>query len=493
MREVRLLPPELRGREVHFRWQVTPASPLYERQHFRLRFPEAVELARVPDALWWWLMLLCLHPHWVLLRPCRVHIPVALGAGECGFWERLLVSYADTLESYRANAERDFDSRVEIVAAGAPLEPLERFEDTGRFAAAVSGGKDGLVQAGILRELSRDPLLVAVTSPLPGLEDHQTTRRRRVFDALAALPNARFIEVESDFRSTWDNTYSRGLGYPVSVNEITDTFLYSAVTIAVGVACGASGFFLASENEVSENLEIGGRLVQHPHFMYGAVVQGALDRWLGRSGRGYGSLIASLHSAQVQELLTTRYSELSPLQYSCWRARGSGAACSRCSQCFRLALECLRCGGSPSDQGVNLAKAFASARWRPEWEERSSVNPRSLVGRRFHDQILRSMQMVEPKQVWGEILRGRPWELLRARGWRAIRRHRVLREAALTQPQITAPGYRADFASSIPESLRAGALQIFDEHFEREDPAGYSGALGRTRAAIAHIAAPLAP
>ena len=85
MREVRLLPPELRGREVHFRWQVTPASPLYERQHFRLRFPEAVELARVPDALWWWLMLLCLHPHWVLLRPCRVHIPVALGEGECGF------------------------------------------------------------------------------------------------------------------------------------------------------------------------------------------------------------------------------------------------------------------------------------------------------------------------------------------------------------------------------------------------------------------------
>ena len=79
--------------------------------------------------------------------------------------------------------------------------------------------------------------------------------------------------------------------------------------------------------------------VRHPHFMYSAATQRAVSAWL--APERHGVWLASpgqLHSAEVIRLLWSRHPALASLLY---RAEGPGdrqAACSRCSQCFRIAV-----------------------------------------------------------------------------------------------------------------------------------------------------------
>ncbi len=40
---------------------------------------------------------MCLHPHWLLLRPCEIHLPLKLGAPLKKFWLQLLQNGMDTL------------------------------------------------------------------------------------------------------------------------------------------------------------------------------------------------------------------------------------------------------------------------------------------------------------------------------------------------------------------------------------------------------------
>src|SRR5689334_25299172 len=51
-REIALDRPRVSGREVIFSWSVEPRSELYRSHRFSLRFPEAVDLSRVPLAFW---------------------------------------------------------------------------------------------------------------------------------------------------------------------------------------------------------------------------------------------------------------------------------------------------------------------------------------------------------------------------------------------------------------------------------------------------------
>jgi hypothetical protein len=52
MHKIYLLMPEIDGRTVIFRWQIEPMTTLYRRCSFRLTFPAAVDLSRVPARLW---------------------------------------------------------------------------------------------------------------------------------------------------------------------------------------------------------------------------------------------------------------------------------------------------------------------------------------------------------------------------------------------------------------------------------------------------------
>src|SRR5258708_9176185 len=150
MNHFMLHPPEITAHSATFRWSVEPASRLYRASRFTLRFPEELEISRVPESLWWTIALICLHSQWSFLRPCKVSLPVRLGPGEVEFWSRVLDAEAATLEAHRGNHR--FTRAIEIVEGATLLDPLQPVEDAGRCATAFSGGKDSLLQAGILCE-----------------------------------------------------------------------------------------------------------------------------------------------------------------------------------------------------------------------------------------------------------------------------------------------------------------------------------------------------
>jgi hypothetical protein len=102
MYKVSLSAPEIRGRTAIFRWSVEPAASLYTSSSFQLTFPSFVDLSRVPQRLWWDILLVCLHQHWLLLRFCEIYLPLQLSEAEKCFWLQLLQNAADTLESTRA-------------------------------------------------------------------------------------------------------------------------------------------------------------------------------------------------------------------------------------------------------------------------------------------------------------------------------------------------------------------------------------------------------
>ncbi|HEY6329891.1 MAG TPA: hypothetical protein VI756_11185, partial [Blastocatellia bacterium] len=282
MNEIVIYPPTRGAHEITFQWKITPTANLYSRDDFTLRFPRSIDISTVPDYICWHIALACLHSHWPLLRPCRVHLPIRLAEEEVAVWERLLEAEIWTLEALAGSARTDRE--IEIVQTGDLIIPSRCLPDNGRSATAFSGGKDSLVQAGILREIGPKPLLVAVTSRLPGLEDHLTDRRRALLEQISHRDDVTPIEVESDQRSGFDNAFADACGYPTSVNSMSDTFLYYGAMLAVGAALEVPHLFLASEAEVQCNAEIDGRIIQHTHYMYSAVTQRTLQALVARSG-----------------------------------------------------------------------------------------------------------------------------------------------------------------------------------------------------------------
>ncbi len=494
MRTITLSPPEVKRREVTFRWQVDVPTTLYRNPHFTMRFPESVDLARVPEGLWWTIMLTCLHSQWPLLRPCRVRLPVRLQPGEAECWTRLTDAEVATLEAYRGTT--DFDRKIEIVEDGPRVEYIEQASaaDPVRCATAFSGGKDSLVQTGLLTELTEKPALVATTSPMPPLEDHITPRRRHIINEIQRRRDVTLIEVESDYRANFNHSYAQELGYWISVNELTDTFLYAASLLAAGVAVGATNFFLASETQVQENVERDGRVVQHTHFMYSAITQGAINAMIRPFGVSHGSLISSLHSYQVQELLWTRYADISDLQYSCWRTKVGEMMCNNCSQCLRIALCALALGKRASRIGADWARLLNEMRdWRPKTIDKpvEEALPTEIVSQQLHLQVIRDLQAVSWRDIMQALARDGVGALLLPRGWKAVSAFRKLKRVARARDAGPRPGYRTGYLRLADPLLKDSIGKIYDEHFERGDESSYSGALARSEAMIDWITKPL--
>src|SRR5689334_25277818 len=109
---------------------------------------------------------MCLHPHWLVLRPCEIHLPLRLGAGERHFWLQQLRNGMDTIEAYAVRPPRsDFGISIHDGVLDIPRRPI-----SGQgYGTSFSGGKDSLLQTGLLTELTERPLVVATTSPMPPL------------------------------------------------------------------------------------------------------------------------------------------------------------------------------------------------------------------------------------------------------------------------------------------------------------------------------------
>ncbi len=472
-----------------FRWDVEPATALYRRTGFQLRFPDDCPVGDVPIAVWRTVALLCLHSHWTLLRPCRVEVPWGLAPGEREFWLRLLDAAVVTLEATRGGS--DVARTIELHDVGVPSPPV-RARDEGRTITAFSGGKDSLLQLGLLAELGQRPIAVMTTSPMPPMHDHTTPRRRTLMAEIVRRRRIELVEVCSDLRAAWDNDFARLRGHQIAINEITDTYLYLAAALVVGWLRGAPRIFLASEAELQETVLRCGRVVQHPHFMYSAVTQRALDALLARHGLRYGSTNYPLRSGQVQRLLWTRYHDLRDLQYSCWRVGPDDAACSACAQCLRVALTALAAGGAPSAMGIDLVRLLPLMRdWSPAAPSGDGL-PDDQVKASLHGHVVREVAAVSPLLVARRLVGRDPRRLLDRRVVGAVRAYAALRRRLMAQATPgAAPGYRRAFLALVDDRLRDDLAAIFDGAFASADDDEDAAALDRTRTLATWIAAPL--
>jgi hypothetical protein len=486
---IEICEPEVGACSVSFRWRVEPASALYHRTSFTLEFPSGVDLSRVPTALWWRVALLCLHPHWALLRPCQVTLPVRLEPGEAETWMRLVDAAVDTLEAARGTS--DTARAVSLVEGARPAPAWRPVRDAGRCAAAFSGGKDSLLTAGLMAELTENPVLVTTTSALPPLLDHATARRRRVLEEVPRRLPVTLVEVASDFRSATDNTFADRMGYPIAVSEMTDTHLYLAALLAAGLSLSATHFFVASENEVQENVERDRRVVQHTHFMYAASTLTALGALFRPSGAAISSLTPSLHAGQVQRLLVTRYGDLYDLQYSCWMVSEGEPACSRCSKCLTVALGVLAAGGTPARMGIDLGRLLAARHEFRLEDPGPSALPAKLVARRIREQRVRDLRAIPTRRVAAALARGRVTDLLSPRGARALIAWGRLRRGNAPARVSPEPGWRPGYLRFTDPLLADRLAALYGAAFPADDPAVYAEACARSASLASWIAEPL--
>jgi hypothetical protein len=491
MHSVTLLAPHISGQEATFRWRVEPETALFRSNQFTLKFPSSVDLTRVSEGLWWTIALTSLHSTWMLLQPCRVFLPVTLRPGEAETWARLIQSQFATLQANRDS--EDFECDVKLIEAGPMLE-YRAVPPSDRCASAFSGGKDSLTHAGLLSELTENPILVTTTSDMPPLVDHHTPRRRQVLAETARRLPVTLIEVESDYRENLDHAYAMRLGYEISVNEVTDTFLYTAALIASAVSFGATHLFLAAEAQADENISINGQIIQHMHCMCSSPTLVALQAILRPFGLNYGSLIPPLFRYHVQTLLWQRYPQISDLQYSCWLVKGNEYSCNRCIKCFVLAMREYALGADTAKMHVDWVTMLNEFRdWKPRMDPHGDkpLLPRDTHWVTTDEQIARDLERVPWSQMARTIRNDNPLSVLRYSGWRALYAYARIRQRAIESAPGPVPGYREGYLRFVDPLLREDVRRIYAEHFTAQSEADYKDLLDRSQMLADWLVEPL--
>jgi len=492
MNRIVLETPRIRAHLAEFAWTVEPRAPLYQKTSFYLRFPEDVDVSNLPAALWWRVFLICLHSHWAVLRPCEVYLPVALPTGESEVWQRLVAAYSTTLDLiHNRSRERPYGG-VAIIEDGPPLATANLLPDLNRYGTAFSGGKDSLLQTGLLAELTHEPLLVTTTSPMAPLHDHLTARRRWIFPEIVKRRKVRLVEVKSDFRSSWVNDYPGG--YEISTNELTDVHLYFAALLVAGAALGVTHLCVAAEAEVHESARVDDRIIQHPHFMYSSITQRVLSAVLRPMGFQYCSLTSPLHAVQVQQLLWKRYPDIRDLQYSCWKVGINEKQCSRCANCLRVALCALAMGMNPEVVGIDLVTLFNQMRdWSPQQvsDPRRQMMPKDIVRVRLQGYDAQHLRAITRQQVRDIILESSKMRLANPATWLALRRFARMRERMAKYPVRETPGYWPAFLRLVDQSLREKIGTIYAKSFVAEQEDAYLGVLERSDEMVSWITAPI--
>jgi hypothetical protein len=359
MRLVKFSPLKFTSSQVHIEWTVQPESIIYRQTSFVLDFGDALDPRALPLKVWWTVVLLTIHCHWNLLRPCRIVLPVSLDAGGIEYWQRLLDLQRVTLEKYRGTT--DFERTIEIDCDGPALSEESLPSRVDRWATAFSGGKDSLVQAALLCELTERPLLVNVTSPMPPLIDNDWPYRDRTMNEIVRRRDVELVIVKSNLRSIWPHyEIPHQLGYRLSMGLIGDTYFYIAMTLAVAASRGIRGLTLATEIEMDQSEEYHGRLAFFDTNMpYALPLNLISQRLLERGGMEFGSLLIPFNHYQVEKLLRKRYPDLADLQISCfWMDKPTERSCSRCAKCIRIAMLLISMGEDPLTLDIDLTRMF---------------------------------------------------------------------------------------------------------------------------------------
>lgn len=500
----RLHEPRVEGADVVFRFAVTPRTELYRRTEFRLSFPPAaMNVSAVPTALWWRVMLTCLHAHFALLAPCVVELPISLPAGERGIWERLIANVTTQLEAY--GSEPRPGRYVRIEDSGPPLGPVRVQTAADRAAATFSGGKDSLVLAALLAELTEHPLLVSITSPVPWARDHVGEARDRARTEMAKRLPVDVIEVRSDFRTCWELAFSARDGCTLGVHELSDLPLYYGAMMAVAAARGISTCFMASEADIqynrpgpvdSSSRETSGNgpnVLLHREFLSCSVTHRALSAVFEPFGLRQGSLSYPLHMPQVQRLLLGRYRRVANLQFSCWQAPPGAQACSACDKCFQVAVVTLSEGVSPREVGIDAVKLFrAFGDWKLAGPPIHRMDPAAHPFRRPRHHLVRALQRTPTARV-ATILRLGTTAGEDSGLGEALAIYARLRAEALAQTLPPEVGYVSAFLDLVPADLRAPLEAIFAQHLRPCSEAEFAAMASRARALASWISEPLQP
>lgn len=478
MHEIRIAPIAVSGSCVRFRWSVEPGTTLYKQESFTLDFGGVLDPHTLPERVWWTVALLSLHPHWNLLRPCRVIFPVTLPEGEIEFWERMLDSERFCLEAFRDGT--DLARTIEIACEGPALNQGKLAPTSERCAAAFSGGKESLMQAGLLCELTERPILVNTQSEMPPMIDHSTLRRAYVLEEISRRRDCEVVVVKSDYRAGWDNLYPPKLGYRQNLNELVDCYFYLANLFVVTAARGLRTMCLGCEFETHQIGKLYDGRFAHYYFMMGPTALGALARYFEQSGIEFGSPLFPLSQIQIEGLLWRRYADIADLQNSCFGMdRPEDGYCNRCRKCLRIALFMLGMDIDPTRLGLDVSTIFIyQTGWDPQAPPMTMTLPYATQ-RIDLNRARRYFRAENWKQRMG---------LEEPRAFSNLKNLIALYRDA---DSVWAEQYRPQLLRYVPPSLRHHAGEIYAREWQTLDPTDYAAEFAEMDAEIEWISAPL--
>lgn len=270
----------------------------------------------------------------------------------------ILPGYHVKPEDFEPEAVKDL---AEIVApVEDPRLPERPAPDPRRYAVLSSGGKESLLTYGLLAELGRDVSPVYVNesgrhwhTALLSYRHHERTdpRTRRVWtnvDRLYVGANRLLPFVRPDFQRVAADVY------PIQL------FTFNSYQMAVAGLCmheGIGTMLMGNEFDEGPWPEVKGVRYWHAIYDQSQEFDVVLNRYFG--GKGWGlrqtSLLRTLSSLVIEDLLASRYPDLLRTQTSCHathmvetRGEKIPAPCGRCSKCLGVLLFLLAGGHDPT-------------------------------------------------------------------------------------------------------------------------------------------------
>ena len=268
----------------------------------------------------------------------------------------LLPEYHVPPEEFEPEAVRDLAAiECEVEDAPADAAPPAR-PDPERHAVLSSGGKESLLTYGLLREVDADvaPVYVnesgrhwhtAVTSyRWHAAHEPRTRRAWTTVDRLYVGANRLLPCVRPDFQRVAADVY------PIQLFTFNS---YQMAVAGLALHLGVGTLLMGNEFDEGPWPEVKG--VRHWHGIYDQSQEfdDVLTAYYAEKGWGLRqtSLVRSLSSLLIEDLLATRYPDLLATQTSCHATHvkdGEVRPCGRCSKCLGVLLFLLAGGHDPT-------------------------------------------------------------------------------------------------------------------------------------------------
>lgn len=346
--------------------------------------------------------------------------------------------YHVPVEDFEPGAVEDVADLVADVEDAPP--PDARRPDPERFAVLSSGGKESLFTYGLLRELGRDASPVYVNesgrhwhTAVMAYRHHAATepRTRRLWttvDRLYVGANRILPCVRPDFQRVRADVYP------------TQLFTFNSYQLAVaGLAMheGIGTTLMGNEFDEGPWPEVKGVRYWHAIYDQSQEFDTVLNAYFARKGWGVRqtSLVRSLSSLLIEDLLASRYPDLLAVQTSCHATHvkdGEVRPCGRCSKCLGVLLFLLAGGHDPTR--LRYAKADVDK-----------------LDARLARTVIKVDQAEAEHAMW--LAQGRGWRFEGSANGYAPREHAEVQHVRF-HPEMS----RRD---AMPASLAAEAYRVF--------------------------------